>query len=48
MVRYQKITVRDSDGRVQTYDSIDDLPPEIRSRLDAARRRNAQRSDGAT
>ena len=48
VVRYQKITVRDSDGRVQTYDSIDDVPLEIRSRLEAARRHNAQRSDGAT
>ena len=33
----QRVTVTDQQGRTQTYDSMDDLPDEVREKLDRAR-----------
>jgi hypothetical protein len=45
LLEHQQFTVTDSEGRVRTYQSLDEMPPERRNRFEAARRHCQGRED---
>jgi hypothetical protein len=46
-VRTDRIEVKDAQGRTRTYDSLEQVPPEVRAQIEQARR-DAERGGGTT